>query len=296
MTFEADTTNPAAGATVTRYHEEFYSPEVVIPDSVNIDSRPSDVRRIGDSAFWDQGSTRVILPSSLRNIDDHAFSGNHLSSIDIPDSLTQIGASAFSGSLLASVALSNSVMTIGEAAFSSNNLTSVTIPNSVTTINRTAFADNSLETVSIPASITWQGYTAAQATHIVTFDTGNGAVVGNVIVDHEEPLLEPDAPTREGHTFTGWYTDSATETEYDFTTPVTGDITVYAAWDQSTAPVASDGPPTDGTSRYETGSSVPETGGSVSAGVLTAALFGIIGGTILLLARRRTAPNRETNR
>jgi len=37
-------------------------------------------------------------------------------------------------------------------------------------------------------------------------------------------------PTRQGHTFGGWYSNAALSAEYDFAAPVTGDVTLYAKW------------------------------------------------------------------
>ena len=46
-------------------------------------------------------------------------------------------------------------------------------------------------------------------------------------------LIETDKltiPTVEGYTFIGWYADEAHKTKFDFSTPITGDTTVYAKW------------------------------------------------------------------
>ena len=40
----------------------------------------------------------------------------------------------------------------------------------------------------------------------------------------------PNAPERELYGFTGWYTESATVTAYDFATPVDGNLMLYAGW------------------------------------------------------------------
>ena len=42
---------------------------------------------------------------------------------------------------------------------------------------------------------------------------------------------DPGAPTREGYTFNGWYNGSS---KYDFTTPVTGNLTLKAMWTADT--------------------------------------------------------------
>ena len=43
----------------------------------------------------------------------------------------------------------------------------------------------------------------------------------------------PANPEKIGHTFAGWYTDDSYVTPYDFDTPVTGDITLYAKWNKN---------------------------------------------------------------
>lgn len=45
---------------------------------------------------------------------------------------------------------------------------------------------------------------------------------------------QPEAPTRDGYSFTGWYTDAACTTLYRFgVQTVTGDVTLYAGWTES---------------------------------------------------------------
>jgi len=45
-----------------------------------------------------------------------------------------------------------------------------------------------------------------------------------------ELLEEPIAPSRVGYLFAGWYADELCTIRYDFTTPVTGNLTLYAKW------------------------------------------------------------------
>lgn len=40
----------------------------------------------------------------------------------------------------------------------------------------------------------------------------------------------PEEPVRELYRFTGWYMEPATITEYDFSTPIASDVTLYAGW------------------------------------------------------------------
>ena len=42
-------------------------------------------------------------------------------------------------------------------------------------------------------------------------------------------------PTKEGYEFKGWYLDSEFATEYNFSTPVTSDLVIYAKWEETTS-------------------------------------------------------------
>ncbi len=71
-------------------------------------------------------------------------------------------------------------------------------------------------------------------TYTVTFNmNGHGAAIEAQTVTEGEKATEPAAPTAEGYTFSGWYTDAAYTAEYDFDTAVTADITLYAKWTEN---------------------------------------------------------------
>lgn len=65
------------------------------------------------------------------------------------------------------------------------------------------------------------------ASHTVTFDTNGGNAIAPQTVDDKGKAKEPTAPTRDSWTFAGWYLNGV---KYDFTTPVTQDITLKAGW------------------------------------------------------------------
>ncbi|MBT1164828.1 InlB B-repeat-containing protein [Bifidobacterium felsineum] len=72
-------------------------------------------------------------------------------------------------------------------------------------------------------------WTPAPAIHTVSFDTGaDGSMVPDQTVTDGQPAVKPADPTRDGYVFTGWNLDGR---PYDFTTPVTGDITLEAGWE-----------------------------------------------------------------
>jgi uncharacterized repeat protein (TIGR02543 family) len=65
----------------------------------------------------------------------------------------------------------------------------------------------------------------------VNFDSRGGSVVNPELIDYNTNLTEPTNPTRDGYDFAGWHTaDLLNAPEYDFNTPVTSDLTLYAEW------------------------------------------------------------------
>ena len=65
----------------------------------------------------------------------------------------------------------------------------------------------------------------------VTFDVqGHGTAPETQKLKYGDPAAEPEDPAEEGYTFSGWYTDPACTTVYDFSKPVTSDLTLYAKW------------------------------------------------------------------
>ena len=66
----------------------------------------------------------------------------------------------------------------------------------------------------------------------VTFDTQEGSAVDDQHIAFGEPASRPADPMRIGAVFTGWYTDAdcGAEALYDFGTPVTSKLTLYAGW------------------------------------------------------------------
>ena len=64
----------------------------------------------------------------------------------------------------------------------------------------------------------------------VSFDPGNGQMISDRSVRAGQAISEPKAPTRSGYVFDGWYTIKSGGSKYDFSTPVTADLNLYAHW------------------------------------------------------------------
>ena len=65
----------------------------------------------------------------------------------------------------------------------------------------------------------------------VTFDPANNGESSSVPVESGQPVAQPENPSYSDHAFTGWTLDGAA---YDFTSPVTADITLVATWVDAT--------------------------------------------------------------
>ena len=70
--------------------------------------------------------------------------------------------------------------------------------------------------------------------YTITFNSNDGTSVAPQNVNAGEKLKEPTpAPTREGFTFDGWYEDSTFSTKFNFDTPITDNMTLYAKWTEN---------------------------------------------------------------
>ncbi len=69
-------------------------------------------------------------------------------------------------------------------------------------------------------------------TYTVTFNSNGGSAVSPATVDSNTTVTKPANPTRVGHTFVRW--ELPIETEYNFSTPVTSNITLTAKWNINT--------------------------------------------------------------
>lgn len=228
------------------------------------------VTMIDHAAFHNSAVTSVTIPDSVTSIHDSAFSYcSSLTNISIPNSVTAIGSFAFEGcTKLESITLPSSLLTISEFLFyDCSQLTTIHIPDSVSSIRTYAFYNcGKLETIRIPVSVTsigsyafddcpssmtvtysgskkqWDAitkgsYNGVLENHLVcntleaTFTADGTTFAPAQTIDRGEKFEEPAEPSKENHTFAGWYNG---DEKFDFdadTTKAPNVLNLVAKWD-----------------------------------------------------------------
>lgn len=228
---------------VTNYKYNGAAADVTIPSRYQ--GKP--VTTIGHAAFFNSAVTSVTIPDSVTSISDEAFINcPKLTNISIPNSVTYIGFSAFSScTSLKSITLPSSLSTIQSYAFyNCGNLKTIRIPVSVTSIGNNAFADcPSLMTVTYPGSKTqWDDITKGRNSDVLenhlicamleaTFTADGTTFAPAQTIDRGEKFTKPAEPSKENHTFAGWYNG---DEKFDFdadTTNAPNVLNLVAKWD-----------------------------------------------------------------
>lgn len=206
------------------------------------------VTMIDHAAFHNNSAvTSVTIPDSVTAIPDDAFGFcSQLTNISIPNSVTFIGFSAFNScTSLKSITLPSSLSTIQSYAFyNCGNLETIRIPVSVTSIGNYAFdVCPSLMTVTYPGSktqwdaITKGSYNNVLENHLIcakleaTFTADGTTLAPAQTIDRGGKFTKPAAPSKENHTFAGWYNG---DKPFDFdadTTNAPNVLELVAKWD-----------------------------------------------------------------
>ena len=77
----------------------------------------------------------------------------------------------------------------------------------------------------------------APVSYKITFNSMGGSDIADQYVVSGECAVSPEEPVRDFCIFAGWYTNRTYTTEYDFSTPVTRNLTLYAKWEEDTAAI-----------------------------------------------------------
>ena len=96
------------------------------------------------------------------------------------------------------------------------------------------------------------GNTSEATTYTVTFSTNGGTTVTSQKIESGKTATEPTAPTKDGYTFAGWFTDSGLTAAFTFNTAIKSDITLYAKWIEASKPTYTVTFSVDGTETKQT--------------------------------------------
>ena len=113
----------------------------------------------------------------------------------------------------------------------SNNVVALPNPHHITTgINPYGYYKTISASMST-ADIAKKVIIVPKGTHCVDFEgNGHGNIPDTTFVKDGDTLSKPEDPSEKGYTFMGWYTDENFTKKYDFSSPVTSDLTLYAHW------------------------------------------------------------------
>lgn len=85
--------------------------------------------------------------------------------------------------------------------------------------------------ITTPVTV-YAGWSTNQYT--VTFNSNGGTAVSDQKLDYGSPLADPQQPTRNGYTFTGWYRDAGLQQRFDFASSVIReDMQLYGGWERN---------------------------------------------------------------
>ena len=95
----------------------------------------------------------------------------------------------------------------------------------------------------IQLSARWQENEIPIVLHTATFNSNGGSNVPTITgIPANTTINTPVAPTRSGHTFTGWYREAALTTPWNFASDVvSSDITLFAKWESISITITFDG-------------------------------------------------------
>ena len=147
----------------------------------------------------------------------------------------------------------------------------------------------------------WKKIDEPVETHTVTFVDKYNGTQSTVTVENGDVVIAPVDPSYPGFTFVGWSTDGFEYVSYDFSTPVTGDLVLYASYsknaepstpgdDQPSTPAPGDevSPEQAASDSKKEDSNVPETGDATNAVAVTGiGIAGLMAAAASFILRRR---------
>ena len=163
----------------------------------------------------------IVIEDGISQIGSEAFKDfSHLEKVTIPSTVRKIGSDAFQGcSALKTVTLTEeNIQSIAVSSFPKNDSLLIRVPAGSRTFKNGK----------------WYFWKAV-GTYKVVFEAGeHGKAPDQQIVDSGKTVQKPEELKADGYVFGGWFTDKEYTAEYDFSSAVTKDLTLYAKWTKKT--------------------------------------------------------------
>ena len=175
----------------------------------------------------------------MNNVSGTGLDGNVADFLNLPFSGSQ---SVINGLYLSAYVMygsANAVFYVGYDSYSENSSNTVWTPKAsgTYTIEYSFYLGNSptvhyygyapQNIVTLTRTVT---VTQPAVTFTINFDSNGGESVPSQTVDIYGTSTEPKTPKKSGYTFDGWYTDESLTHQFDFTSSIISDYTLYAKW------------------------------------------------------------------
>lgn len=208
---------------------------------------PGTLTTIGIGAFDGcAGLTDITIPSNVKTIKEGAFGATGLTSVTLSDNLETLGQGVFKGCpQLTSIHIPKSVKSMGAEMFGyCDALTCITFePGSNLTYVGGSDGDWNLFTRTSPelkvycelglkSKLSGRGVPDERIITTVDVTLVDGDKSEPKKIDYGAKIAALGTPTKQGYTFTGWYTDPACKNRYpdaQLFTNING-TTLYAGW------------------------------------------------------------------
>jgi M6 family metalloprotease-like protein/uncharacterized repeat protein (TIGR02543 family) len=201
----------------------------VIINGINLMNAAVSFSRGSVGTATSNSSSQIVLPLTATT------SGGGIVSVTTADGSAKFPLKVTSGMVHAVTFNSNGGSGVASQSVLDGSSASLPTPPTMTGYTFAGwYADSSLTTpftfatlitadVTLYAKWTINSYT-------VTFNSNGGSAVISQSVFYNAQATMPAPPTRSGYLFGGWFSDAALITPFVFTTPITANITLYAAW------------------------------------------------------------------
>ena len=220
--------------------------DITIPSSVIYlgYSNPFDACPLQAIYVEEENTEYISIDGVLYNIDLDILVAypiaNGLTEFEIPDTVAVILDLAFAYTSLNTLYIPESVESIGWFSLHSDFLMTIVISNqNVINIWNTTFNYMLIQNIYVP-SASVDAYKAAWSAYFLNDKIlampqlsfiSDGNEIDRFDVIYNMTALRPEDPELEGGDFLGWYLDLSDVDEFDFSTLITEDITLYAKWE-----------------------------------------------------------------